>query len=133
MQDTELIRRTLIRYGTTQCKLSNRPGGLFYLLALLRLIYLLYELPNRPDGLLPSGTFTACFTSYRTGQTDFHSLTLDGSTICNQLGLGGDQGLGRRLIYMPGLICKHHSNSCFKTIGGQGPVVMRKARLTRIV
>ena len=37
----------------------------------LRLVYLLYELPNRPDGLPPSGTFTACSTSYRTGQTGF--------------------------------------------------------------
>ena len=34
------------------------------------------------------------------GQTDFDPLTLDGSTIYNQLGLGGDQDLGRRLIYM---------------------------------
>ena len=42
----------------------------------LRLVYLLYELPNRPDGLPPSGTFTACYMSYRTGQTDFHPLAL---------------------------------------------------------
>ena len=106
----------------------------------LRLVYLLYELPNRPDGLPPSGTFTACCTSYRIGQrnfhplallrlaaqaseqarrvssgtfmacliakhridqTDFHSLTLNGSTIRNQLGLGDDQGLEWRLIYTP--------------------------------
>ena len=56
MQDTELIRRTLIRYGTTQCKLPNRPEGLFYPLALY-------------------GLFTCC-TSYRTGQIDFHPLAL---------------------------------------------------------
>ena len=37
----------------------------------LRLVYLLYELPNRPNGLLSSGTFTACCTSYRIGQTGF--------------------------------------------------------------
>ena len=140
MQDTKLIKKTLIHYGTTQCKLPNRPRGLFYPLALLRLVYLLYELPNKPDGLPPSGTFTAYSTSYQTGQTDFHPLALlrlalqateqarrassgtftacsivkhwmgqtdfhplivDGSTICNQLGLGDDQGLGQRLIYTP--------------------------------
>ena len=60
----------------------------------LRLVYLLYELPNRLKGLSPSGilrlairatkqarrvssgTFTACCTSYRTGQTDFYPLVL---------------------------------------------------------
>ena len=37
----------------------------------LWLVYLLYKLPNRPDGLPLSGTFTACCTSYQTGQTGF--------------------------------------------------------------
>ena len=121
MRDTKLIRRTLIRYGTTQCKPSNRPEGLFYPLAFYGLFTcctsyrtgqrdfhplafygLLHELPNRPKGLSPSGTFTACsIAKHRIGQTDFHPLILDGSTICNQLGLGGDQGFGRRLIYTP--------------------------------
>ena len=76
MQDTKLIRITLMHYGTTQYKLPNRPGGLFYPLALLRLVCLLYELPNRLDGLSPSGTFTACCTSYQIGQRGFLSLVL---------------------------------------------------------
>ena len=50
------MRRTLIHYGTTLCKLPNRPGGLFYLLVLY-------------------GLFTCC-TSYQTDQTDFHPLAL---------------------------------------------------------
>ena len=53
VQTTEQVRGTLLPPST------------------LQLVYLLYELPNRPDGLPPSGTFTACFTSYRTGQTSF--------------------------------------------------------------
>ena len=152
MRDTELIRRTLIRYGTTHCKLPNRPGGLFYPLALYGLFtcctsYRTGQTDFHPLALLrlaarateqarraSSGTFTACsIAKHRIGQTDFHPLTLDGSTICNQLGLGSDQGLGRRLISMPRLICKHYSDSCFKTIRGRGPVVMRKARLTYMV
>ena len=109
------------------------------------------------------GLFTCCM-SYRTGQTEsstlwhfdglldcetpnrsdglFYSLTLDGSTIRNQLGLGGNHRYGMyttkvsadvwstRLV---GLICRHHSNSCFKAIGGRGPVSMMMMRLTRIV
>ena len=95
---------------------------------------LLHVLPNRPNGLSPSGTFTACsIAKHRISQTDFYPLTLDDSIICNQLWLGGDQGLGRRLIYMPSWICKHHSNSCFKMIGRRGPVVMRKVSLIRMV
>ena len=47
-----LLSIPLILYGTTHlCKLPNRPGGLFYPLALSRLVYLLHELPNRPDGI----------------------------------------------------------------------------------
>ena len=95
---------------------------------------LLYELPNRPDGLPPSGTFTACsIAKHQIGQTDFHPLTLDGSTIRNQLGLGGDHRHGlyttkvsadvwsTRLV---SLIYRHHSDSCFKAIGRRGPVGM---------
>ena len=58
MRDTKLIKRTLIYYGTTQCKLPNKPEGLFYPLALY-------------------GLFTY-YMSYRTGQTDFHLLALCG-------------------------------------------------------
>ena len=114
MQDTKWIKKTLIRYNMTQCKPPNRPEGLFYPLALLRLIYLLYKLSNRLDGFPSSGTFTACCTSYRTGQTGFlwhfygllnyntpnrldglfYPLTLDSSTIRNQLGLGDDHKHG---------------------------------------
>ena len=50
------MRKTLIRDGRTQCKLPNRPGGLFYPSALYSL-------------------FTCC-TSYQIGQTDFHPLAL---------------------------------------------------------
>ena len=56
MQDNKLIKKTLIRYGTTQYKLLNRPRGFFYPLALYNLfIY---------------------YTSYQTGQMDFYPLTL---------------------------------------------------------
>ena len=68
----------------------------------LRLIYLLYKLFHKPDGLPPSGTFTTCsIAKYWIGQTDIHCLILDGFTICNQLGLDGDQGHGQHLIYTP--------------------------------
>ena len=143
MQDTKLIRRTLIRYGTTQCKLPYRPGGLFYPLILLRLVYLLYKLPNRPDGLPHSDTFTACsIAKHRIGQTDSRTLWyFDGPTIRNQLGLGGDYrhglyttkvsgGVGStRLV---GLIYSYHSNSCLKAIARQGLVGMMTS-LTRII
>ena len=56
MQNTELIRKTLIRYGMTQYKLLNRSEGFFYSVAL-------YDL------------FTCC-TSYQTSQTDFYPLAL---------------------------------------------------------
>ena len=75
IQNTELIRWTLIYYSTIQCKLPNRPRRLFYPMALLWLIYLLFKLLNKPDRLLPSGTFTVCYTSYQIGQTDPHLLT----------------------------------------------------------
>ena len=145
MQNTELIRKTLIHYNMTQCKLPNRPRRLFYLSAFLRLIYLLYELPNKPDKLPPSDTYIACCTSYQIGQTGFfwhfynllncktpnksdrlfYSLTLDGFTICNQLGLDGKHRLYTTKVLdgiwstcLIGLICRYHSNSCFKAIGG---------------
>ena len=53
VQTTEQARRTLLPPST------------------LRLVYLLYELPNRPNGLPLSGAFTVCCISYRTGQTGF--------------------------------------------------------------
>ena len=56
MRDTELIKKTLIHYGTTQRKLSNKLKGLFYPLALYSL-------------------FTY-YTSYQIGQTDFYPLAL---------------------------------------------------------
>ena len=81
MRNTKLIKGSLIRYGTTYWKLSNRLSGLFDLLALSQLVHLLYELLNRLNGIfyplillrlvvqttkqdrqnfLPSGTFTTC-------------------------------------------------------------------------
>ena len=57
-------------------KTTKQASGTLLPPSTLRLVYLLYKLPNKPDGLLPSGTFTACCTSYRIGQTDFHPLTL---------------------------------------------------------
>ena len=160
MQNTELIRKTLIRYGMTWCKLTHWSGRL--LLAFLRLVHSLYELPNRPDELSAFGTLTASCSSYQTGQTGFlwhfydllncktsnksdglfYLLTLDGSTICNQLGLGGDYKYGlyatkildgiwsTRLVE---LICRHHSHSFFNAIGGQSFMGMRMTRLTCIV
>ena len=52
----QIDQKTLIHYGTTQCKLPNRLGGLFYPLVLYGLFI--------------------CSTSYRTGQIDFHPLAL---------------------------------------------------------
>ena len=120
MRDTELIRKTLIYYGTTKCKLPNRPEGLFYPLALYGLFtcctsYRTDQTDFHPLALLrfaaqateqarrvSSDTFkTYSIAKHRIGQTEFHLLTLDSSTICNQLGLGGDQDLGRRLVYTP--------------------------------
>ena len=89
----------LILYGTTHlCKLSNRPGGLFYLLALLRLVYLLCKLPNRPDIIfyplaLSRLVSLLCKTPNRSDRL-FYPLTFDGSTICNQLGLGDEHRHG---------------------------------------
>ena len=100
MQNTKLIRRTLIHYCKTQNKLLNRSEGFFYLLVLLRLVYLLYKLSNRPDGFILSGTFTTCCTSYQIGQMGFfwhfrldrlfYSLILNGFNIRNQLEMGGN-------------------------------------------
>ena len=70
----------------------------FHPLALLRLAAQAIEQAIR----VFSDTFTTCsIAKHRIGQTDFYPLTLDGSTICNQLGLGGDQGLRRRWIHTP--------------------------------
>ena len=76
MRNTQVIRKTLICYNTTQCKLPNRPGELFYSLTLLWLVYLLYELPNKPDKLSLSGTFTICCTSYQIDQMGFYPPAL---------------------------------------------------------
>ena len=120
MRDTELIRKTLIHYGTTQCKLPNRSEGLFYPLALygwftcctsyqtgqmhfhplvlLRLTVRVIKQARRDS----SGIFMACLIAkHQIGQMNFHSLTLDDFTICNQLGLGSEQGFRWRLIYTP--------------------------------
>ena len=106
------------------CKLSNRLGGI--LLALSRLVYLLYKLPNRPDRIFyplalycllyklpnrPNGIFKLlipyglldCEIRNKSKKL-FYPLTLDGSTICNQLGLDDNNKHGmyiQRLIYMP--------------------------------
>ena len=59
----------MLRHDSVQT--TEQARGTLLLPSTLRLVYLLYELPNRPNGLPPSGTFTACCTSYRTGQTGF--------------------------------------------------------------
>ena len=152
MRGTKLINKTLIHYGTTKYKLPNRPEGLFYPPALYGLFtyctsYQTGQTDLHSQALLwlaaqatkqakqvSFDTFTTCsIAKHQIGQTDFHLLTLDGSTICNQIELGGDQNLGRRLIYTPHLICKHYSDSSFKAIWGQSPVGMMMIRLTRIV
>ena len=87
-----------LQYNSIQT--TEQARGTFLPPSTLQLIYLLYKLPNQPDGLLPSSTFMVCsIAKHQINQTDFYYLTLDGSTICNQLGLGGDQGFGWRLIY----------------------------------
>ena len=110
VQTTEQARGTLLPPSTfTACLLAVRATKQARRTSTLWHFYgLLHELPNRPDGFplallrlaarateqairVSSGTFTACsIAKHRIGQTDFHPLTLDGSTIRNQLGLGGD-------------------------------------------
>ena len=116
VQTTEQAKGTLLPFST------------------LWLIYLLYELPNKPDRPPLSGTFTACLIAkHQISQMDFYPLTSDGSTIRNPFGLDGDQCFGRRLIYTFYLICKYHSGSSFKAIWRRGSVDMMMTRLTCIV
>ena len=76
----------------------------------------------------------ACLiVKYWIGQMDFYSLTLDGSTICNQFESDSDQSLGWHLIYTPCLIYKHYSNSSFKVIWRRGLIGMIITRLRHIV
>ena len=109
----------MLRHNSVQT--TEQAKGTLLPPRILRLVYLLYKLPNRSKGLSPSGIlrfaaratkqakgtftlwhFTACsIAKHQIGQTDFYPLTLDGSTIRNQLRLGDDQGLGRRLMYTP--------------------------------
>ena len=78
VQITKQVKGTFLPPGTfTACllavqatKQAKRTSTIWHFYGLL------YKLPNRPDGLPPSGTLTTCCTSYQTGQTDFHPLAL---------------------------------------------------------
>ena len=122
----------MLRHDSMQ--ITEQAREILLPLSNLWLVYLLYKLSNRPNGLPPSGTFMVCsIAKYRIDQTDFYPLRLDGSTICNQLGLSDDQGLRWCLIYTPHWIYRYHSNSNFKAIWRRGPVSMMIMRLRRIV
>ena len=126
----------LILYGITRlCKLPNRSDGLFYPLTLdgLFTCYASYQIGQRT--LLPSATWRlARYAKYPIGQ-----LTLD-SFFAISKRLSGDH---RHRLHtakisaniwstcLVGLICRHHSDFCFKEIGGRGPIAMMMIRLTR--
>ena len=139
------------------CKISNRSDKLFYFLILYSTTCLC-KLSNRSDELfyplILNGLFI-CYASYQIGQMDLISdiqrlayyakywisqMTFDGP-FAMTTGFSGDH---RHRLYttkvlanvwfthLIGFIYRHHSNSCFKAIGGQGPISMM-TRLTCMV
>ena len=128
-------------------KTLNRSDRLFYPLIFYGTTRL-YKLPNRSDGLfyplILNGLFTCC-ASYQIGQIDLFSctcrlvcyakhrigqMTLEGSFIISKV-LSTDHKHGLHntkvsadvwSICLIDLICRHHSNSYFKAIGGWGSI-----------
>ena len=135
----------LILYVTTRlCKLPNRSDRLFYLLTLNGLFTCCasYQIGQTDSSTLWHSTACSlckipnrsndtrrlfCYAKHRMGQ-----MTLDGSFAISK-GLGGDHrhGLYTTKVsadvwstHLVSLICRHHSDSCFKAVRRQGPVGM---------